>query len=255
MILIHDTASIISLYSILESSTLKSSTGLGISGTGGQDPDFIYFTPASDDFIFDYPQETFVFDFDAMLNKYKKFFINSSNSYGPIDGTMKTEQNCDCIKTFYSEALLQTEKNKLSSHETPCLVRSLQEMLDYILSSPQNENAYLNSRHNCEGGPEVGFYENNISLLGCLRSVRIRSLDFFKSSVYYSKEIPAKLNMSIDETYNKILKKINELGAEVVIVDAKNRKGGRKHKKSIKKSTTRKKNKKTKKQKNKKIKK
>ena len=229
MILFHDTASIISLYSILES-TLKSATSLGILGTGGEDPDFIYFTPASDDFIFNYPQETLVFDFETMLNTYKHFFINSSNAYGPIDGTMGNEKNCECRKTFYSESLLQTGKNKLNHLVgTPCLVNSLEEMRDYILSIPQNQKAYINSRYKCEGGPEVGFYENNISLLGCLRSVRIRSVDFFKSNHYYSTEIPAKLNMSIDEMYDKILKKINDLGAEVIIVGVE-KKGGKKSK-------------------------
>ena len=228
MLLFHDTASIISLYSILNSGTLKSATELGLPGTSGEDHDFIFFSPVSDDFIFNIPGETIVLDFDFIINTYTKFFINSSNVFGPIDGTMRNDKTCDCLKTFYSESLLQTEKNKLNPLGTPCLEVSLKEMIDYILSFPQNHEDYINHQQKCEGGPELGVYENKINLLGALRSVRIRNLEYYKSSSYYSKEVPSKLNMSIEELYDKILNKIEKLGAEVVIVDVGRKKGGNK---------------------------
>jgi hypothetical protein len=234
MILFHDTASIITLYSILNTGMIKSPASLN-SSTSSEDPDFIFFSPAVDDFVFIYPSQVFILDFDSVLEKYQKFFINSSNMYGPIDGTQRKDKNCECTATFYSDKLLQTDKNKLSSGDKPCLIASLKQMIDdYVLTIPQNDNGYYNRRF-CEGGPEVGIYENNVEVAGCLRSVRIKHISDYLSSAEVCKTVPKTLNMSVEELYEKIIDKIREFGAEVIISEpTKSNKGGKKRKKTIK---------------------
>jgi len=237
MILFHNTSSIITLYSILNAGMIKSPASLN-SSTSSADSDFIFFSPAVDDYDFEYPSEVLILDFDEVLKKYKKFFINSSNMYGPIDGTQRNDTNCNCIATFYSDELLQTEKNKLSSDDKPCLIGSLDEMIKkYVLPFTQNDSGYYN-RKNCEGGPEVGFYENNIELFGCLRSVRIQHINDYLSSAEICKTVPKTLNMSVEELYNKIIDKIHELGAKIIIFEPKKpNKGGKKLKSKKTKKT------------------
>jgi hypothetical protein len=231
MILFHDTASIITLYSILNTGMLKSPASLN-SLTSSEDPDFIFFSPAADDYVFEIPSQVLIFDFDKVLSKYNKFFINSSNTFGPLDGTQRKDKNCDCIATFYSDKLLQTEKNKLNSGDKPCLIGSLKQMIDdYVLKIPQSDDGYYNRRL-CEGGPEVGIYENNVELDGCLRSVRIKHLNDYLSSAELCKTVIKTLNISMEELYKQIINKIREFGAEVIIYEPiKPNKGG----KSIKK--------------------
>jgi len=253
MILFHEAGSFITLYSILISGMLKSPSALKITSSS-EDSSFIFLSPAEDNFSFTYPGQVLILDFDSLLNKYKKFFINSSNIFGPTDGTMRGAKNCECVSTFYSDELLQTEKNKLSSGEKPCLVTSLKQMIDdYVLTLPQNDVSYYNSKRKCEGGPEVGFYENNIELAGYLRTVRMSDLNYYASNVRLRAMVSKALNMSIEEVYEQIINKARELGAEVVITDqpAAN-KGGQKGKKISKKHRkTQKKNKKNKQRKTK----
>ena len=254
MILFHDTASIITLYSILTSGMLKSPAALKIASSS-EDSDFIFLSPAQDNFEFNIPSQVLILDFDSVVNKYKKFFINSSNIYGPTDGTMRTDKNCDCVATFYSDELLQTEKNKLSSGDKPCLISSLKKMIDkHVLTIPQNDNAYYNSTtRRCEGGPEFGFYENNIELEGCLRAVRIKHLNDYATSVRLRETVSKALNMSVEEVYEKIVNRVKELGAKPVISEqTTTNKGGKLDKKNIKKSQKNaRKNKKNKQQKTK----
>ena len=233
MILFHDTASIITLYSILNTGMLKSPAALN-SLTSSEDPDFIFFSPATDDYVFEIPSQVLILDFDAVLGKYQKFFINSSNMYGPIDGTNRKDKNCECIATFYSDKLLQTEKNKLNSGDKPCLIGSLNKMIsDYVLKFPQNDYGYYNRRL-CEGGPEVGIYENNVELDGCLRSLRIRHINDYLSNDKLCKTVINTLNISMEELYKQIIDKTLEFGAEVIIYEpTKPIKGGKNLKKSI----------------------
>ena len=215
MILFHDTASIISLYSILNTGMIKSPSALKITSSS-HDRDFIFLAPASDDYVFNIPSQVLVLDFDAVVDKYKKFFINASNAYGPIDGTQMSDKNCNCYATYYSDELLKTNKNKLSSGEKPCLVNSLNKMIDnYVLTTPQNDKGYYYNQK-CEGGPEVGFYEDEIELFGCLRYVRLKHITDYKT---YNKQVAELFNMSIEELYEKIINKAHELGAEVVIYE------------------------------------
>lgn len=241
MILFHDTGSIISLYQILNTGMLKSPSSLSITSSS-EDTDFIFFSPGSDDYEFIFPTQVLVLDFNAVINKYKKFFINSSNLFGPTDGTQRNDKNCDCVTTFYSDELLQTEKNKLSSGEKPCLVSSLKQMIDeYVLTIPQNDKAYYNSNRHCEGGPEVGFYESNIELLGCLRSIRIKHITDYTSNKYVCENVKKNLNMSVEEVYEKIINLTHELGAEVIIFEpTKQNKGGKNLKKRTKKQRNKK---------------
>jgi hypothetical protein len=102
---------------------------------------------------------------------------------------------------------------------------------DYVLKIPQNDDGYYNRRL-CEGGPEVGIYENNVELDGCLRSVRIKHLNDYLSSAELCKTVIKTLNISMEELYKQIINKIREFGAEVIIYEPiKPNKGG----KSIKK--------------------
>ncbi len=98
---------ILSIYKILKSGSLKSSLELGSSGTTGEDNRIIYFTPVAYKFLTYEKSTSIILDFDKTIAKYKSFFINNKNSYGPGKGNPNRRGGCLCNFTYYSPELPQ----------------------------------------------------------------------------------------------------------------------------------------------------
>jgi hypothetical protein len=75
------------IYNILKSGNLLSPSSLGMEGSG-YDQDIIFFTPLTNEFIENDIDKSYslYLDLDTTLSRYNQFFINSGNSFLPLDG-------------------------------------------------------------------------------------------------------------------------------------------------------------------------
>ena len=117
---------------------------------------YIYFTPVTKDFIENYPHKNaIILDFDKTISKYDKFFINTSNAFGPMSGLGDNKECTTCSYTYRSPNFPRNNSDKRN-----CVLETLEDILDKVVSFPQNEQIY----DDCDGGPEIGFLTDRIIL-------------------------------------------------------------------------------------------
>jgi hypothetical protein len=156
--LLHATPS---LEAILRSGFLRSASSLGRKGTHGEDPDAVYLTPTDNKGIPVPHADTMfsVFHLDAkkVFRDFPMFFMNESNAFGPGDG-QPYNGKCTCRKTYNT-----THKKKSG----PCVYDSFEAIA----------NVLVYDLSHCDGGPEVGIYQD-IPLQPYLLYVTVHKKDY-----------------------------------------------------------------------------
>jgi len=203
------------LFNILLSGMLLSPERLQKESSGINN-NIIFFTPLTSSIIdFDNNDFSIYLDFHSTIDKYNKFFINSGNQYGPLNGNVNKKNNCLCVETF---------NNNLEEYGYPNIsnricYRDLHTMTNLILSLPQNMDLF----EYCDGGPELGIFSPEIELNNLLKFTVVKN----REKLLYNKNIQHYLrinNLTIDTIYDRIKIMTENLGG-IFIEKNKNARG------------------------------
>lgn len=214
-LLTHSTATSF-LYSILKNG-LKSAKKLGNNtgnhhiGTGGEDINFIYFSPINQVIEETFQRTRIYLKFEETLSYFPKYFINTINGFGPLNGQINKRRGT-CNYTFRSNELLEIKEYSLPS-KGPCYINDIEDMksrLNMMYNGMIDEN-YLDSD---DSGPEVGILIDIIEpevLYTLIDTIVIpEKLTKYDLSVYN------KINITEDEFYEYIHELSQKYGFKVI---------------------------------------
>lgn len=138
-----------------------------------EDSNSIFFTPIfNEKFIFENKKAPVLYlDLEKILNIYGQYYINSANSFKPLDGTPNRKGSCKCRNTYHNNLDYSIFEEFENSSANACY-KNKDEILQMFFNFQNEESTTLNDVLNeCDGGPEFAIVTPNISLNGVLKYV------------------------------------------------------------------------------------
>jgi len=151
-----------------------------------EDQNSIFFTPIfNEKFIFEKKMRpTLYLDLEKVLDIYNQYYINSGNSFKPLDGTPDERGNCKCRNTYHNN-LDYSIFNGLENSNMNLCYKNKHEIFKYFFDFQNAESTTMRDvLDECDGGPEIAIVTPNISLNGVIKYVTLPNRNYVINNKY-----------------------------------------------------------------------